>query len=334
MAENVLSYGFTTVRDAGGPALGLKRAIDEGIIWGPRIYASGPMLSQTSGHFDFDSTRSKASPYFTGIPDKAVMTDWTRVADGVGEVTKASREILRTGAAQIKIASGAGLASEFDPAHAWEFTREEIRAIVYEAKKWDTYVMSHSFSDEGTRIAIEEGVRSIEHGYDTSDETLLLMKKKDAFMVTQFYLYMKQPEDFGLSRTDPRAIKYLNACKDFESLWNRTQNVGVKMAFSTDAFGTWQSYGDIKNEWSARAKYYSPYEVLVQATSNAAELLSYSGKLNPYQEGALGVIKEGAYADLLIVDGDPLQDISLLADPEKNLKLIMKDGKIYKSTLK
>lgn len=332
-AEQMLMRGFTTVRDAGGPVNGIKRAVDEGIIPGPRIYPSGPFLCQTSGHFDFDESATRLSPGFTGIPDKAALFGWSFTADGVEEVRKAAREILRTGATQIKAAPGAGLASPHDPLHVWEHSPEEMQVMVYEAKKWDTYVMGHSFSDEGSRIAIEAGFRSIEHGYGLTDETLQLMQKKDVFLSTQFRLYAKPASDFPYAPDSPQVQKYLKAQKDFDGLYRSAKKIGVKMPFSTDLFGSFATQAEQPLEFTARAKYFSPYEVLVQATSLAAELIDHSGKLNPYQDGPLGVIREGAYADLLLVDGNPLEDISLLADPAKHLVLIMKNGTIYKNTI-
>jgi len=334
-ARLMLMRGFTAVRDAGGPTIGLKRAVDERVVPGPRIYPSGPFLSQTSGHFDFDSSPTRFSPGFTGIPDKSAVCQWAFTADGVDEVQKAAREILRTGASQIKAAPGAGLASPFDPTHAWEHTLEEMQAIVYEAKKWDTYVMGHSFSDEGSRIAVEAGFRSIEHGYGLTENTLKLMKEKEVFLSTQFRLYAKPVSDFipPYSPDSPQVKKYVKAQKDFDALYRSAKKIGLKMPFSTDLFSSMATQSEQPLEFTARAKYFSPYEIMVQATSVAAELLACSGKLNPYQDGPLGVVKEGAYADILIVDGNPLEDISLLADPEKNLKVIMKDGVIYKNTI-
>jgi len=332
-AQQMLMRGFTTVRDAGGPVAGVKRAVDEGIIPGPRIYPSGPFLCQTSGHFDFDESATRFSPGFTGIPDKAAVLGWSFTADGVAEVQKAAREIFRAGATQIKAAPGAGLASPHDPLHVWEHTPEEMQAMVYEAKKWDTYVMGHSFSDEGSRLAVESGFRSIEHGYGLTEETLKVMKKKDVFLSTQFRLYAKPASDFPYAPDSPQVIKYLKAQKDFDGLYRNGKKIGVKMPFSTDLFGSFATQAEQPLEFTARAKYFSPYEVLVQATSLAAELIGHCGKLNPYQAGPIGVVKEGAYADILLVEGNPLEDISLLADPEKNLRVIMKDGKIYKNTI-
>ena len=334
IATQTLMRGFTTVRDAGGPAGGLKQAVDEGLIAGPRIFSSGPFLSQTGGHFDLDPSPQYISPYFTGVPSRATLFGWVYLADGAAEVQKASREILRTGASQIKIATGAGLASLWDPLHQWQFTAEEIAAIVYEAKKMDTYAMAHSFHPEGTRLAVEAGVRSIEHGYNTSDDVLREMKKKDVFLSTQFFLYTgADPSEMGFPPGDPRRPAIEEALANFDDLFRRAKAIGVKMPFATDLFGAPEVQAQQPLEFTSRAQYFTPYEILVQATSMAAELLAYSGQQNPYRAAPLGVIEEGAYADLVLVDGNPLEDIALLADPENNLKLIMKDGKIYTNTL-
>ena len=334
VANQMLMRGFTTVRDAGGPVAGLKQAIDEELVAGPRIYPSGPVLSQTGGHFDWEPSAQYISPYFTGIPPRTTLFGWAYLADGVPEVQKAAREIFRTGATQIKIATGAGLASLWDPLHQWQYTPEEVAAIVYEARRLDTYVMSHSFHSEGTRIAVEAGARSIEHGYDTSDDVLREMRKKDVYLSTQFLLYTGvDPAEMGFPPDDPRRPNIDEALANFSDMFRRAKAIGVKMPFSTDLFGEPRIQAFQSREFSARANYFTPYEILVQATSMGAELLSYSGRQNPYQAGPLGVIEEGAYADLVLVDGNPLVDVSLLADPLNNLKLIVKDGKVYKNTL-
>lgn len=334
VATQMLLRGFTAVRDAGGPVAGLKQAIDEGLLPGPRVYSSGPLLSQTGGHFDLDPSPQYISPYFTGVPSRTTLFGWIYLADGVAEVQKASREILRTGATQIKIATGAGLASLWDPLHQWQFTPEEVAAIVYEARKMDTYVMAHSFHPEGTRIAVEAGARSIEHAYNTDDETLRKMVEKNVFLCTQFYLYAgADPTEMGFPPGDPRRPAIEEALANFDDLFRRAKAAGVKMPFGTDLFGEPTVQAQQSLEFTARAKYFTPHEILVQATSMGAELIGYSGKQNPYRAGPLGLIEKGAYADLLIVKGNPLKDIALLADPKANLVLIMKDGVVYKNSL-
>ncbi len=331
-AKAMLLRGFTAVRDAGGPVAGLKQAIDEGVVEGPRIFPSGPFISQTSGHGDFDRSQHRPSPYFTGLLDKSELMGWSFIADGVAEVTKAAREVLRTGATQIKVMAGGGVTSQFDPVDARQYTLEELRAIVTEAEKWDTYVLAHLFTDESAHSAIEAGVKVIEHGAFLSDETLKLMAKKGVWLSTQYFLASLTPEQFGVDGVN--AVKLRMAKERADEVFLSAKRYRVKMAWGTDMFGSLANQSQQSNEFVARARYLSPFEILKQATSGNAELFSLSGKRHPYKEGPLGVIKVGAYADILLVNGNPLQEISLLADPDKNLALIMKDGVIYKNTLK
>lgn len=331
-AKDMLLRGFTTVRDAGGPVQGLKTAIDQGIVEGPRILPSGAFISQTSGHGDFDSRMTYLSPHFSGQIDKAYMNGWTIIADGVPEVTKAAREILRSGATQIKIMASGSITGAHDPLDVTEYTLEELQAIVAEAEKWDTYAFVHAYSDEAVRNAILSGVKSVEHGLFASEETMRLMKENGVYFSTQFNTFSLTPEEAGLAGT-PAEPKYLEAAAGAKAGFERAKAMGIKMLWGTDSFGSLDIQKMQSLEFIARSKYYSPYEILVQATSQNAEFLENSGKRHPYQQGPLGVIQEGAYADLLIVDGNPLDDIALLANPDVSLVLIMKDGVIYKNTL-
>ncbi len=331
-AKAMLHRGFTTVRDVGGPSQGLKDVIDQGLIEGPRILSSGSFISQSSGHGDFDPRMTYLSPHFAGQIDKADIFGWTKIADGVPEVIKAVRENFRSGATQIKIMGSGSITGAHDPLDVTEFTYEELQATVKEAENWGTYATIHAYTDEGVRNAVNAGVRSVEHALFASDETMKLMKEKDVFFSTQFFAFSATAEMAGFS--GETAVKYNRAKAGAEAGFERAKKYGLKMAWGTDTFGSLDIQKYQKDEWIARAKYYSPYEILVQATSLKAELLARAGKRHPYQEGPLGVIKPGAYADIILVDGNPLEDISLLGDPEKNLKVIMKDGKIYKNTLK
>jgi len=272
------------------------------------------------------------SPHFTGQVDKAEIFGWTKVADGVPEVMKAARENFRSGATQIKIMGSGSVTGAHDPLDVTECTFEELQAIVKEAAKWGTYAIIHACSDEGVRNAVNAGVRSVEHALFASDGTMKLMREKDVFFSTQFFAFSATAEMAGFG--GETAVKYNEAKAGAEAGFKRAKQYGLKMAWGTDTFGSLDIQKFQQNEWVARAKYYSPYEVLVQATSLNAELLARAGKRRPYQEAPLGVIKPGAYADLIIVDGNPLQDMSLLGDPDKNLKRIMKDGKVYKNTLR
>jgi imidazolonepropionase-like amidohydrolase len=331
-ARAMLLRGFTTIRDVGGPSVGLKMAIDQGAIEGPRILPSGAFISQTSGHGDFDSRLSYQSPYFTGATNLAVINGWAIIADGVPEVQKATREVLRSGATQIKIMASGSVTGAHDPLDVTEYTLEEMKAIVKEAEKWGTYAMVHAYSDEAVRNAVLAGVKCVSHGLFASEETMKLIKEKDVWFDTQFLAFSVSPEVAGVAGT-PAEPKFLEAEKGAKEGFERAKKLGLKMAFGMDTFGSLEIQALQSKEFLARSAYFTPHEILQQATSNNAELLMLSGKRHPYQDGPLGVIKEGAYADVLLVDGNPLEDISLLADPEKNLKVIMKDGKIYKNTL-
>ena len=332
-AEAMLLRGFTTIRDVGGPSFGLKMAIDEGVIPGPRILPSGAFISQTSGHGDFDPRFTYQSPYFTGTTDMAGITGWTLIADGVPEVQKATRENLRAGATQIKIMASGSVTGAHDPLDVTEYTFEELRAIVKEAEKWGTYAMVHAYSDEAVQNAIKAGVKCVAHGLFASEETMKLMKEKEVWVDTQFLAFSVTPEMAGVAGT-PAEPKFLEAEKGAKTGFERAIKMGIKMAFGMDTFGSLDVQKLQSGEFTYRAKYFTPYQILKQATSDNAELFMLSGKRHPYQEGPLGVIEEGAYADLIIVEGDPLKDVTLLSDPEKNMKLIMKDGKIFKNTLK
>jgi imidazolonepropionase-like amidohydrolase len=327
----MLLRGFTTIRDMGGPSLGLKKAIDEGKIPGPRILPSGMMITQTSGHGDYDSRETRYSYPYTGQMDMAYLRGWSITADGVAECQRATREVLRSGVSQIKIMGSGSVLGAHDPIDVTEYTLEELKAIVKEAEHWGTYTGIHAYTDEGIRNAIEAGVQSIEHGLFATEETMQLMKDKDLFFSTQFLAFTSTPEEAGI----PKMYygKFLQANAGARKGYENAKKTGVKMSFGTDMLGGLETAAYQSQEFTARAEYFTGYEILKQATSLNAELYERSGNRHPYQEGVLGVVKIGAYADVVVVEGNPLKDITLLADPAKNLKLIMKDGKVYKNTL-
>jgi imidazolonepropionase-like amidohydrolase len=331
-AKAMLLRGFTTVRDVGGPVAGLKKAIDEGLVEGPRIFPSGPYITQTSGHADLETSTYKLSPYFAGVPDKMEILGWGFVADGVPEVQKAAREVLRTGATQIKIMAGGGVSSYFDPLDTTQYTLEEMKAIVIEARNWGTYVAAHAYTDVAVKQCIEAGITSIEHGPFLQEDTLKLMAKKGVWLSPQAYLFGMTPEQLNIVGT-PSEAKMRQVNKGSANLMKWAKKYGVKIAWGTDLFGPPAKQAQQPQEFIARAKFFTPYEILKQATSENAELFKLSGKRHPYQQGELGVLKKGAYADMLLIDGDPLKDIKVMTDPGKNIRIIMKDGKIYKNTL-
>ena len=325
-AEAVLMRGFTTVRDMGGPAESLQKLIDSGVIPGPRILPSGPPISQTSGHFDYRA--HQATPASNADP----LSYWYRtrllaLADGVPEVLKRVRENLRLGASQIKLSTGGGVSSIYDPLDVSQYTEEEIRAAVDAAEDWNTYVAVHVMTDEAVRTSVEAGVKSIEHGYFASDKTLKLMAKEGVWLDPQPFF------DGDLEFPDPdQREKFKQVTDATANLYTRAKKYGVKLAFGSDLLFNPPS----ENQGAQLARlgrWFTPAEVLKIATSQNAELLEMSGPRHPYREGKLGVIAEGAYADLLLVDGNPLENLDLVADPDTKFNLIMKDGKIYKNTL-
>jgi imidazolonepropionase-like amidohydrolase len=328
-AHAMLLRGFTTVRDLGGPTTGLARAIDEGRIPGPRIYSSGALVSQTSGHADFRNLNDP-HPNISGEPHLMDRLGWVHIADGPAEVTRAVREVLRSGATQIKLMAGGGVASNFDPIESVQYTPEELRAAVVAARNYDTYVAVHAYTDAAIRQALEAGVLCIDHGMLIEEPTMRLLKEKGAFLSPQVYIFSVEPKFDWFTDENRRKMRQVAEGLDRELKLARKH--GVKIVFGTDMFG--EEYFRLQNaELGMRLKWFTPVEVLRQATSNAAELLALSGSRNPYKDGPLGVLREGAYADLLLVDGNPLENLRILEDPARNLVLIMKDGRIYKNTL-
>jgi imidazolonepropionase-like amidohydrolase len=328
-AGKMLLRGFTTVRDLGGPTVGLAKAIDEGRIPGPRIFSSGAFITQTSGHGDF---RNPNDPHPTLTGEKHIMDrlGWVHIADGVDEVTRAAREVLFSGATQLKLMAGGGVASDYDPIEAVQYTPEELRAAVTAAANYGTYVAVHAYTDAAIRQALEAGVMCIDHGMLIEEETMILLKEKGAFLSPQTYIFSGNIDFDWFTDENRRKLRQVESGLDNEM--KLAKKHGVKVVFGTDMFN--EELFPLQNrDLGLRLQWFSSPEVLRQATSVAAELLSLSTIRNPYKEGALGVVAEGGYADLLVVEGNPLKDVRVLEDHEANLRLIMKDGKVYKNTL-
>ncbi|WP_209598154.1 amidohydrolase family protein [Ruegeria sp. HKCCSP351] len=328
-AEKTLMRGFTTTRDVGGNSFAIKRMIDRGELKGPRILPSGPPVTQTGGHFDY-------RPY-QAVPTNPADSQWywfsvgvMAMADGVPEVTKRAREIMRMGATQLKISTGGGVSSTYDPLDVRQYTRAEIEAFVEVADTYNTYVASHTFTDEAVRISVEAGVKTIEHGFLMSRETMELMRDNDVWLSVQPLL----DDEDGFTFDDPVSQqKWIDVTNGTDFTYTTAKEVGVKVAFGTDILFD-PALAERQGAFLAKLqRWYTPYEVLKQATSDNAELLELAGPRHPYQAGPLGVIAEGAYADLILVDGNPLEDIDLIADPHENFDLIMKDGVIYKNEI-
>lgn len=326
-AEATLMRGFTTVRDLGGPSFGLKRAIDEGVVVGPRIYPSGAMITITGGHGDF---RSPAElPRQLGGPLSRMETrNGSLVADSPDEVRVRVREQLLLGASQIKLTAGGGVASPHSPLDVSTFTQEELRAAVEAAENWGTYVTVHAYTPAAIERAVAAGVRVIEHGHLMDEATARLIAENDIWLSFQPF----SDDGYAPPLAPANMLRLEQVWSGTEATIALAKQYGIKVAFGTDILfspigGERQTFELVKmTEW------YSAGEALAMATSINGELLKLSGPRDPYP-GKLGVVEEGALADLLLVDGDPLADIRLLEDPARNLVVIMKDGRIYKNDL-
>lgn len=327
-AERTVLRGFTTVRDVGGPSFALKRAIDEGRIAGPRIYPSGAMISQTSGHGDFrmrtDLPRTPQSD--PGITERAGIA---AIADGEAEVLRRVREQLLLGASQIKVMGGGGVASAYDPIDALQYSEAEMRAAVAAARDWGTYVCVHTYTSAGIRRALESGVKSIEHGQLADEETVQRIADAGAWWSIQPFLADEDANAYPLPEQRANQQMIAEGTARAVELGRRH---GVKMALGTDILFSPNGTATQGRQIAKFARWYDAADVLRLLTSGNAELAGLSGPRNPYP-GKLGRIEAGAYADILVIDGNPLEDISLIAEPERTMKLIMKDGRIHKNTL-
>lgn len=323
-AELSLLRGFTTQRDTGGAVSGLKRAIDEGIAPGPRVYSSEAVLSQTSGHGD-DRRYTDAHRRWGGGLSFDERRGEAVIADGVPEVLAAAREQLRHGAVQIKVMASGGASSEFDPLYVTEYTAEELRAAVAVAASFGTYVTVHSYNSDSTRRAIEAGVRCIEHGHLIDEPTMKLLAERGVWLSTNVIVYDEVPPGFS----NAQRAKFEQVRQATDTMMQLAKKYHVKVGFGTDLVNGLASQARQNREFTLRSRWFTPLELLRQVTSGNAELLAMSGQRNPYP-GKLGVIEPGAYADLLLIDGDPFADISILEHPDTALALIMKDGRIYK----
>lgn len=332
-AEKMLLRGFTTVRDAGGPAIGLARAIDQGKLPGPRVYPSGPVISQTSGHGEHRNY-TEPHPNMPGNTPSFFNQHLEFLADGEAEVLRATREVLRLGGTQVKVMAGGGVSSSTDPLHTIQYLPSELEAAVKAARDWDTYVLVHVYNDESILRCIEAGVLSIDHATLMTEKSAKAIKEADVWVVPYFSL-LGLDIDTVAKALGPQAVeKFLAVQKGAKEQMRLLKEFKIrKVGFSTDIIGDPVALTKQNNEFGYRLHGWSSYEILLQATSLNAELMALCGKLNPYKDGPLGVIKEGAYADLILVDGNPVEDIKVLEDYENNMKLIMKDGKVYKNTL-
>jgi imidazolonepropionase-like amidohydrolase len=316
--EGMLARGFTTVRDAGGADGGLAEAVSQGLIRGPRLFPSGQALSQTGGHGDLrPRTRSVVScaccEYGAGL---------ARIADGVDECRRAARDELRKGATQIKIMASGGVASPYDPIWNLQYSDDEMRAIVEEARAWHTYVLAHAYTPEAIRRAIANGVRSIEHANLIDAPTAAAVAAADGFVVPTLVTYdalYRFGREFGVAETSLAKLGEVREAglRSLEVL----READVRIGYGTDLLGAMHRYQS--REFVIRVEVMPPLEVIRSATTINAALLN--------RQGELGIAAPGARADLIAVDGDPLRDIALLDGQGEHLSVIMKDGVLYKS---
>jgi imidazolonepropionase-like amidohydrolase len=322
-ATDMLLRGFTAVRDMGGPIFPLKRAIDSGKVRGPRIWPSGAIISQSAGHGDF-RTPDERSRRFFGKPSRAEEEGATFIADGRDEVLTATRENLRRGASQIKIMGGGGTSSAYDPIDVTQYTLDEMKAAVEAASDWNTYVAVHAYTPRAVRRAMEAGVKCIEHGQLLDEPTVKLMAEKGIWLSAQ-NLIPDSPNMTAERRAKRKGIVEGNA-----RIWPLAKKYGVKLAWGTDILFEPELNAEQNRLILSLKQWFSPAEILRLVTYDNAQLLALSGPRAPYP-GKPGVVQVGALADLLLVEGDPLKNIDLLADPQTNFRVIMKDGVIYKN---
>jgi imidazolonepropionase-like amidohydrolase len=322
-ATATLMRGFTTVRDMGGPVFALKRAIDEGVVAGPRIYPSGAIITTTGGHGDFRELWEL--PRTPDAMSRVEQLGGSVIADSPDEVRKRTREQLMQGASQIKLTAGGGVASPLTPLDITSFTEDELHAAVEAAAGWGTYVATHAYTPNAIQRSIAAGVKVIEHGHLMDEASARLMAEKNIWLSTQPFVDLG-----GAAMLSPvQQAQMRRIIEGTNSMYGLVKKYKIKTAFGTDilfsrALAERQGQGVVD-----LTRWFTPAEALIMATSTNGELLTLSGPRNPYP-GKLGVVEEGALADLLLVDGNPLQDIKLVANPENKFLVIMKDGVIYK----
>jgi len=326
-ARNMLSRGFTAVRDMAGDTASIKAAVDRGQFPGPRIYPSQAAISQTSGHGDFGFVYDTPTE-LGGVENRSEAIGFMRIANGESQVLAAVREQLKRGASQIKLMVGGGAASMYDPLYTVQFTAGELRAAVDAATDYGTYVATHVYNVTGIRRAIEAGVTSIEHGHLADEDTIALMAERGVWLSMQPFA-----EDDHHFPDPGRAEKNREICGGVERVYGWAREHGVQVAFGTDLL--------LEPEFAARqsamaarlADYFDNVDALRMLTSGNARLFRMAGERDPYRDAPFGVIAPGAWADVLLVDGNPLDDLSLIADPAKYLAVIVKGGVVHKNVL-
>ena len=329
--DDYLMKGVTTIRDIAGNSRGIARASQRGLLIAPRIYTSGGVLSHTGGHGDWGDRNDLE------VSDYGAQVQHSMIVNNRDDVIAASRRNYRNGAHFTKIMAGGGVASRFDPLEIMGATKEEVEAAVEIATDYGTYVAIHAYHDKSYQRALDAGVRSFEHGFLVSEDIVKQMAAKGENVVWSFQCYVSI-NTFGSYETMPpfftheQKLKGVAVGKGARNAANMMRKHGVLIIGGSDMFGPGLQE-KIKEDVTCNVDAgFTPAEALKHWTGNAGKVLKWSGPLDPYPTYALGTIKKGAYADLLLWDGNPLVDINLILDEDK-LDLIMKDGKVYKNTL-
>jgi imidazolonepropionase-like amidohydrolase len=323
MGKFYLDHGFTTIRDAGGTHPDLANAFNSGQLYGPRVFPSGAVVSQTAGHGDTRMPH-EANPLLAHTDPYQLGDGWI-LADGVDAHLTAVRENLKNGATQIKIMGGGGVMSDYDPIHSLQPSPAEIRAAVQAASDWGTYVLAHAYTAEAITRLVENGVKSIEHGLLIDDKAARLVKESGAVISTQLYIFRQLLDTEYMTDFQREKARLVRAGQ--ENLIRLIRKYDITTGFSTDfIFG---EYDALPFEFTERAEFWPNAEVLHQATAEGGEIIRMAGKLNRY--GNFGEIREGWVADLLLHNGEIMDDLTPLADPDSNLALIMKGGEIIKA---
>ena len=342
-AEMYLMEGFTTVRDAGGAPAAMREAIDKGDIVGPRLYTAVSFLGGRGGHADFATYSSE--------PDGKTNMNRLNMAqqvDGVEQTLLYARNNFRQGATQLKVMQSGGVVSLFDPWAMEGRTVEEIEAAVEITNQYESYVMAHSYRKGSILRALNAGVKTIEHGFEYDCEVGKLMAEKGAYITTNLTAFDEGLLDIPAVKSDPRSLhKAKTASAAFAGYVDNMKKCPAKRGFQTDCVGDYKACRkQVAFEKYLNGKFFDNHTALVTLTSTGGEIAALSGPIvNPYQDGKLGVIEEGAYADILLVDGNPLEDLSVIGTQDKwfdgpdrpegveTIRIIMKDGKLYKNTL-
>lgn len=319
VSEKVLMKGFTTVRDAGGIVQGLKKAFDQEVLAGPRIFPSNSCITQTCGHGDMYDHSVRELQY--KIPTFSVL------ADGVPEVIRGVREQFYKGASQIKIMAGGGCSSKHDPLQTIQFSYDEMKAAVDTAADYGTYVMAHLYTPDCMMRAAKAGIKSFEHAHMMDEESAKMIQNEGIFVAPMPQFSKPHKPDRPMSKkgqlvreSEPNATELIN-------------KYDLKFLFGTDLMINAADYEPAESiDLTYYKKRFGSFKTLISATGNANEVFKLSTYQNPYPDGKLGVLEEGSYADILLVEGNPIEDVAVLSDTD-NIKLIMKDAKIYKNTL-